>query len=154
AVVFTLEQPRELSDAIAAVFLLAHAFGAAEMVRKRQEIGALAEMAVASAIAVGRRDGRRAERAAMIAALEGEHQALAILGVADALEAVLDRLDASHVEVNTPLLVELLLGIARNHRGQLNLLAMQVLARNLRQGVELPFDGIVQPGITIAEVDG
>src|SRR5690606_22556590 len=113
-----------------------------------------AEMAVASAIAVGRRDGRRAERAAMIAALEGEHQALAILGVADELEAVLDRLASTHVEVNTPLLAELLLGIAGNHRGQLNLLAMQVLARDLRQGVELPFDGIVQPGITIAEVDG
>ena len=60
-------------------------------------------MAVAPAIAVGRGDGRGAERAAVIAALEGEHQALAVLGIAHELEAVLDRLAAADIEVDAAL---------------------------------------------------
>src|SRR5690606_1704153 len=89
AVVLAFEQPGELRHAIAAVLLLAHALRATEVVRERQEVGALAEMAVAAAIAIGRRNSRSAKRAAVISTLEGEHQALALLGVADELEAVL-----------------------------------------------------------------
>ena len=92
AVVFALEQALELLDAVVAVFLLAHALRAAEVVGERHELRAVAEVAVAAAIAVGRGDRRRAERAAVIAALEGEHQALAVRRVAHELERVLDRL--------------------------------------------------------------
>ena len=78
-----------------------------------------------------------AERAAVIAALEGEHQALALLGVADELEAVLDGLAAADVEVDAPLQAEPLLGGLGQDGGQLDLLAMQVLAGHLRQPVQL-----------------
>ena len=94
-----------------AVFLLAHALGAAEVVGERHELRAIAEVAVAAAIAVGRGDRRGAERAAVIAALEGEHQALAVRGVAHELQAVLDRLAAADVEMHAALRAELLLGV-------------------------------------------
>ena len=60
-------------------------------------------MAVAAAIAVGRGDRRGAERAAVIAALEREHQALAARGVAHELERILDRLRAADVEMHAAL---------------------------------------------------
>ncbi|MNF89183.1 hypothetical protein D3C84_716970 [compost metagenome] len=58
AVVFSLEQPGKLIHAVTAVLFLGHAFGAAKVVRKRDEVGAFAEMAVAASIAVTGRDRR------------------------------------------------------------------------------------------------
>src|SRR5436190_3772439 len=153
AVVLALEQALELFDAVVTVFLLGHALGAAEMVGERHELGAISEVAVAPAIAVGGGDGGGAERAAVIAALEGEHQALAVLGIAHELQAVLDRLAASDIEVDAALQPEPLLGQLRQHGGKLDLLTVQVLARQLRQPVELAPHHLVQTGIAIAEID-
>ena len=110
-------------------------------------------MAVAAAVAVGRGDRRGAERAAVIAALEGEHQALAVLEIADDLEAVLDRLAAADVEVHAALLAEFLLGIAGDDRRELDLLAVQILRGDLRQRVELAFHGVGEALVLVAEVD-
>src|SRR5262249_46266724 len=132
AVVLALEQALELPHAVVPVLLLAHTLRPAETVRERHELRAVAEMTVAPAIAVGRGDRRGAERAAVIAALEGEHQALAVRGVAHELERVLDRLGAADVEMHAALEAEFLLGIACDQRGELDLLAVQVLARGLR----------------------
>src|SRR5205085_10067929 len=129
------------------------ALRSAEMVRERDELGPLAEMAVAAAVAIGRGDRRGAERAAVVAALEGEHQALAVRGVADELEGILDGLRAADVEVHAALLPELRLGVAGDQRRKLDLLAMQVLARDLRQAVDLALQGLVQALVGVAEVD-
>ena len=94
------------------------------------------------------------ERAAVIAALEGEHQALAVLGVAHELEAVLDRLAAADIEVDAALQAELLLGRLGQDGGQLDLLAVQVLARHLRQPVELAPRRVVETRVAVAEIDG
>src|SRR6185312_6032570 len=88
-------------------FLLADPPGAAEGIGELHEMGAVAELAEAAAVAIRRGDRGGAERAAVIAALESEHQALAALGVAHQLEAVLDRLGAADVEVDAPLGAEL-----------------------------------------------
>ena len=153
AVVLALEQPLELLHAVVAVLLLAHALGAAEVIRKRHEMRAVAEVAVAAAIAVGRGDRRGAERAAVIAALEREHQALALLEVAHELEAVLDRLAAADVEMHAALGAELARRVAADVGRKLDLLAMQVLACHLRQAVELAPHRLVEARIGVAEVD-
>src|SRR5262249_39614551 len=111
AVVLALEQACELLHAPLPVLLLAPAFRPAEVVRERYELRAVAEVAVAAAVAVGRGDGRGAQGAAVIAALEREHQALALLVVAHELQAVLDRLAAADVEVHAALGGEFPLGV-------------------------------------------
>src|SRR5262249_6201076 len=121
---------------------------------ERNELRAVTEMTVAAAIAVGRGDGRCAERAAVIAALEREHQALALLEVADELKAVLHCLAAADIEMHAAFLAKFLLGILGNHRRKFDLLAMQVLTRNLRQTVELAAHRSVQARVAIAEIDG
>src|SRR5262249_38484025 len=147
AVVLALEPPLELPHAVMPVLLLAHALGRAEVIRERHELRALAEMAVAPAIAIGRGDRRGAERAAVIAALEGEHQALAVRGVAHELERILDRLRAADVEVHPALEPELRFRVARDQRGELDLLAVQVLARDLRQAVDLALESVVEAAV-------
>ena len=39
-------------------------------------------------------------------------------------------------------------------RGELDLLAMQILARDLRQAVELALQRVVQALVAVAEIDG
>ena len=90
----------------------------------------------------------------MIAALEGEHQAFAVAGVADDLQRVLDRLGAADVEVDAALVAELGLGVLGDHRGQFDLLAVQVLRGDLRQAVQLTVGGVVQALVAVAEIDG
>src|SRR5262249_25971272 len=92
AVIFALEQALELTDAGEAILFLAHAVAAAEVVRERHELRAIAEMTEATAIAIRRRDCGSPERAAVIAALEREHQALAVAGVAHELQGIFDGL--------------------------------------------------------------
>ncbi len=53
AIIFAFEQPGELGYAVTAVLLLAHALWTAEVVREWQEVGPLAEMAIAAAITIG-----------------------------------------------------------------------------------------------------
>ena len=53
-----------------------------------------------------------------------------------------------------PLQPELLLGVARDHGGELDLLAVQVLARDLRQPVDLALERVVEPAVGVAEIDG
>src|SRR5262249_27677964 len=132
AVIFALEQALELAHARESVFLLAHALWAAEVIRERQEVRPVAKMAEASAVAIGRGDRRGPERAAAIAALEGEHQAAAIAGVANQLERVLDGLRSADIEMHAALAAELRLGVARDHCGEFDLLTVQVLACHLR----------------------
>ena len=152
AVVLALEQARELLHAVVAVLLLAHALRPAEVIRERHELGAVAEVAIAPAVAIGRGDGRGAQGAAVIAALEGEHQALALLVVAHQLETVLDGLTAAHVEMDAAPGAEFLLGVPGDDGGELDLLAMQVLARHLGKTIERAPHRCVEARIAVAEV--
>ena len=128
AVIFGLEQAGELVRRTARRTLPCSCpWGRGSSRGIRHELRAVAEMAVAAAIAVGRGDRRGAERAAVIAALEGEHQALAARGVAHELEAVLDRLGAADVEMDAALLAELRFGVLGDQGGELDLLAVQIL---------------------------
>src|SRR6185369_9521713 len=106
--------------------LLAHPFWTAEMVGELDEMRAVGEVAEAAAVAVAGRDRRGAERAPVIAALEGEHQALAAAVIAHQLQRILDRLRAADVEMHTPLRAELALGVLGDARRELDLLAMQI----------------------------
>src|SRR5205807_1186759 len=92
AAIFGVEQPRELIDAVEAAVLPLLAVWAAEAIRKRHELSPIAEVTEATPVSIGRGDGRGTERATVIAAFEGEHQALAAGGVAHELERVLHRL--------------------------------------------------------------
>src|SRR3984893_10616063 len=111
-------------------------------------------MAVAAAITIGRSDGGGAERAAVIAALEGEHQALAVPGVADELQRIFHRLRAADVEMHAALEAEFSFGILRDRRGKLDLLAVEILACDLRQPVDLAFQRVVETLVGVAEIDG
>jgi hypothetical protein len=118
------------------------------------ELRALAEVAVAAAIAVGRGDGRGAERAPVITALEGEHQTLAVRGIAHELERILDRLGAADIEMHPALAAEFPLDILADGGRQLDLLAVEVLRGDLREAVDLALQRIVEARIGIAEIDG
>ena len=90
----------------------------------------------------------------MVAALEREHQALAGAGVADELERVLDRLRAADVEVDAALADPTWRSASSAiARGELDLGRVQVLARDLRQRVDLALQHVVQARVGIAEVD-
>jgi hypothetical protein len=90
----------------------------------------------------------------VIAALEGEHQALAIAGIADELQRILDRLCTADIEVDAALLAELGFGVLRDQRRELDLLAMQILAGDLRQRVDLALQRRIETGVGVAEIDG
>src|SRR5262249_53884853 len=79
--------------------------------------------------------------------------ALAVRGVAHELERILDRLRAADVEMHAAIVAELRLRVARDQRGELDLLAMQVLARDLRQPVDLALERVVEATVGIAEID-
>src|SRR5208282_4986106 len=125
AMIFGFEEARELLDAVAPVFLLAHPFRPAKMIGERDELRTVAEMSVAAAITVARCNRRSTERAPMISALEGEHQTLAARCIAHELQAVLDSLATADIEMNAALLAELRFHIARDVRGKLDLRAVQ-----------------------------
>src|SRR5207244_3353125 len=121
-----------------------------EAVWKRHELRALAEVAVAAPVAVARGDRGGAERAAVIAALEREVQTLTVARVAHQLQRVLHGLRAADVEVHAALQPEALLVVLSDAPRELDLLLVQVLARDLRQGIDLPLERIVQSRIGIA----
>src|SRR5947209_572168 len=149
-VVLGLEVALELLDAVHLARLLLLAVGAAEAVGEGDEVRAVGEVAEASAVAVARSYGRRAERAPVVAAHEGEDQILA-RRVAHDLEAVFNRLRAADIEVYAALQAELRLVQTRDGRRQLDLLRVQVLTRQLRQLVYLFFQRVIQTLIPVAE---
>src|SRR5262245_55399266 len=102
-VILAVEQSRELVDAVEPAIVPLLPVRAAKTVREWHEVSAIAEMSVAAAIAIGRGDRGRAQRAAVIAALEGEHQRLALVRVANELDRILDRLGAADIELNAAL---------------------------------------------------
>ena len=154
AVIFGFEQALELVGAEHAAVVAALAVGAAEAVREGHEQRAFPEVPVTAAVAVGGGDGRRAERAPVVAALEGDHEALAAAGVAHELEGVLNGLRAAHVEVHAALFAPRVLDGFAEHGGEFDLFLVQVLGGDLRQRVDLALQGIVQARVGIAEVDG
>ncbi len=153
AVVFGLEQALELAHAAVGILFRRHPLRATERIRERQEHRALAEVAEAATVAVARRDRRGAQRAAVVAAFEGEHQALAVAGVAHDLERILDRLRTADVEMHAAIQTELLFRVDRDGLGQLDARLVQVLAGHLRQQVDLVFQHVVQTLVGVAEVD-
>src|SRR5581483_3207350 len=90
-VVFGVEVALELPQTIQLAVLDLLVVRTTEAVRKRHEMGAVGEVAEPPAVAVTRRDRARRERAAVVAAHEGEHERLAGRVPHD-LERVLDRL--------------------------------------------------------------
>jgi len=124
------------------------------VVGELDELCALAEVAVTAAVAVRRGNGRGAERAAVVATLEREHQALALLEIAHELEAVLDGLRAADIEVHAALHAELLLGVLGDDRREFDLLAVKILRGDLRQALELAMRGLIEARIAVAEVHG
>ncbi|MPM08574.1 hypothetical protein SDC9_54887 [bioreactor metagenome] len=153
-VVFVLELARKVAHDLLGILLGCHALGAAERVGEGNELRAFAKVAEAAAIAVARCDRRRAQCAAVVAALEREHQALAVAGVAHHLERILDGLRAAHVEVHAALFAPLLLGVLRDELRQLDLGGVQILTGHLRQLLELLDHSVFQPLVLVAEVDG
>jgi hypothetical protein len=88
----------------------------------------------------------------VIAAFEREHQALAAAGVADDFEAIFNRLRAADVEVDAALHAELLLDVAGDGGGQLDLALMQILRGDLRHGVDGLVGHRVQARVLVAEI--
>src|SRR5690606_29810540 len=76
-VILGLKQTGELFDAVKAAIVAPFAVRAAETIWEGNEMGAVGEVPIASAIAIARRDRRGAERSSMVAAHEGEDQRFA-----------------------------------------------------------------------------
>ena len=110
-------------------------------------------MAIPTAVAIAGGDGRSAQGAPVVAALESEHKALAPAGVAHKLERVFDGLGTAHVKVHASLDPGHALHAPGKERRQFHLFAMQVLAGQLRQSVHGLVQYGVEPGIGIPEVD-
>ena len=55
--------------------------------------------------------------------------------------------------MDAALAAKLLLGVLGDHRREFNFLAMQILAGDLRQAIELFLHGIVQTRVGVTEVD-
>jgi hypothetical protein len=89
----------------------------------------------------------------VIAALEGKHQALAVARITHELQRILDGLAAADVELHPTLHAELARGVAGDGGGKLDLLAVQILARELGQAVELAAHDVGQAWVGVAEVD-
>jgi len=152
-VVLVLELARELPDDMFRIFLGGHSLGATERIRERDELSPLAEVTEPAPVAIAGGDARCAQRAAVIPALEGEHQALAVTCVAHHFQRILDRLRTAHVEVNAARKSELPFGILSDPFGQLDLRRMKVLARDLRQGLHLAQHHRFEALVLVAEVD-
>jgi hypothetical protein len=100
------------------------------------------------------RSPKCAMRAAVVAALEGEHQALAAARIAHELERVLDGLCAADVEVNASRAPPLFLSILRDPLRELDLGRMEILAGDLRQRFDLLQEDGLQPFVLVTEVHG
>src|SRR5215475_2594740 len=152
-VILAVEQSRELVDAVEPAIVPLLPVLAAKTVWEWHEVSAIAEMSVAAAIAIGRGDCRRAQRAAVIAALEGEHQRLAPARVAHELERILNRLRAADIELDATLHGPGALDPPRDAGGELDLFAVKILACKLRQLVELDRHGVIEARIAVTEID-
>ncbi len=110
-------------------------------------------MAEAAAVAVAAGDAGSTQRAAVVAAFEGEHQAFAVAGVAHHLERIFDGLRTADIEVHAASPPPLGLGVLRDHFRQLDLGWVQILAGHLRQRVQLALHDLGQALVLVAEVD-
>ncbi|MNV40031.1 hypothetical protein D3C71_1316310 [compost metagenome] len=88
----------------------------------------------------------------MVPAFEGEHEALAVAGVAYDLERILDRLGAAHIEVNAARAAPFLLRVLSDPLGQLDLGGMQILAGDLRQRLQLLLHHGLESLVLVAKV--
>src|SRR5437762_420653 len=152
-VVLGVKELRELVFAVELARLTLQAVDAAEAVGKKDELSAVAKVAVAAAIAVARSDGGSAERPAVIAAHESENQVLA-RKVPHDLERILDGLRSAHVEMHSPFDAEALFAGAGDARRHFHFLGVQILAGQLRQAVELALQRLDEPLIFVAEARG
>src|SRR6476660_3376947 len=88
----------------------------------------------------------------MIATGEGHEKTLAC-GIADELHGVLDRLCPSHVELDSPLETESTRTFFCQLLRQQDFFIMEVLAGQLRQAVELRFEGVDNRLVPVTEID-
>ena len=86
----------------------------------------------------------------MVSTHEGEYQVFPRV-VADDLKRIFNRLRAADVELNAALHAKSLFAVSGNPRCDFNLLSVQILARELRKALELPFQRVVQSRILITE---
>ena len=152
-VVLVIEELLELVLAVKVAGLRLQVVDAAETVGIKNELGAVAEMSIAAAVAVAGSDGGGAERAAVIAAHESEHQILSRVIPHD-LERILDGLRTTDIEMDAPFDAEALLTGAGDARRHFHLLGVQILAGELRQAVELALQGFDQPRVFVTEARG
>src|SRR5262249_34172313 len=144
----------ELIDAIEVAVVATLAVGAAKAIGKRHEMRALAEMSVSPAVAIGRRDRRGTQGPAVIAALEGEHQALAAPRIPHELDRVLDRWRTADIEMDSAGHAEGSFDPLRQRGRQLDLFPVEVLRSQLGETIDLPPQCGVKPGIPVTEVYG
>src|SRR3989449_4804958 len=134
-VVFRLEKPLELLDAIQTTVLGFLLVWTAKAIWKRHEMRTVAEVTVGTAIAIARSDRARAQRAAMIAAHEGKHQVLSGIST-DQLERVFDSLRSSDVEVHTARRPKAVFADSGNLGSHFDFFLVQILTGKLRQRVQ------------------
>ncbi|MNS87056.1 hypothetical protein D3C72_1209850 [compost metagenome] len=90
----------------------------------------------------------------MVTTLKGEHQALAVAGVANHLEGVFDGLCTANIEMHTALLAPFFFGILCNEFGKLDFGGMQILACDLRQLPKLLDHPVFKTFILVAKIHG
>ena len=90
----------------------------------------------------------------MIPALECEHQAFAVFGIADDLQRILNCLRTADIEMHAAFGAERGFDPLADSGGQFDLFAVQILAGHLRQLIKLALDRIVQTLVFVAEIDG
>ncbi len=150
--VFVLEQALEFGDARVLGLLGVAAVRRAERIGERNELRAVGKLAEGLAVAVRRGDRRRAERAAVVAALERQHP-LPAGDLAHELQGVLDRLRAPDIELHPALHAEGALDALADQLRQLDFLPMQVLAGELRQPIHLGAHCPAHRRVGVAQVD-
>lgn len=138
------------AEELASLALLA--VWAAEAIREGYELGAIAKFAVSFAISIRGCNRRSSKRAAMVAAFERQHPALAGC-LADQLEGILNSLCAANVEMHAPRLAKVALDAFDYDVGKLNLFFMEILASQLGQLVNLFLESIVDALVGVSEID-
>src|SRR5262249_51766813 len=122
--VLVLEQALDFSYEMIFRPLFVGAMWRTKDVGKRQELGAIADLAVSLPIAVRRRNRGGRKSPPVISPLKREHMLTAGV-LADELERILDGLGAADVELNAPLEPEGALDAVADHFSELDLLAME-----------------------------
>ena len=109
---------------------------AAELIRVWDKIRAVGEMGKTLPVTIAGRDRGRPQCAAVVAALKREHQVLAGVHAHD-LKRVLDGGCASDIKMDPALDPERVFDVLGDLGRQLDFFFMQILAGELRQGIQL-----------------